>query len=381
MNCPKCGKENPDNAHVCTFCKAPLSQVSYFNPPVTVKISRLSIIALVLALLSVSVIYPLPYLLLRLLGSAALLFPLLAVILGIISIIRIEKSGGEITGRAFAIGAVLIPVFSIFLAGLCTVRYGPRSTAFRMVCGTNLSGLGKAMLIYSNDYDDEFPRAGGRSSVWSSKIPDWHADHRFDAYGVDRMDGTGGQVTISSSLYLLVKYAEVTPKSFLCNKDKGVKEFSPADYGVRNLELIALWDFGLEPTKHCSYSYHMPYGPYALTTSCEPGLAVAADRSPWVSSPFVKAKDISRFNPDGDREAISNGNSVSHQSDGQNVLFMDAHVDFERHSFCGIDGDNIYTFQDGQDIRRGAVPNIKSQPANRLDSMLVNDIIPGKTKK
>ncbi|MHC4508307.1 MAG: H-X9-DG-CTERM domain-containing protein, partial [Planctomycetota bacterium] len=32
-----------------------------------------------------------------------------------------------------------------------------RQIAFRMVCGTNMSGLGKAMLIYAGDYDEKFP--------------------------------------------------------------------------------------------------------------------------------------------------------------------------------------------------------------------------------
>ena len=31
-----------------------------------------------------------------------------------------------------------------------------------MTCGTNMSGLGKAMLIYANDYNDKFPT----SSKW-----------------------------------------------------------------------------------------------------------------------------------------------------------------------------------------------------------------------
>jgi len=241
-----------------------------------------------------------------------------------------------------------------------------------MVCGTNLSGLGKAMLIYSDDYDDEFPRAGGRNSVWSNSIPDWLADNRFTAYDL-KPDGTGGRATISSSLYLLVKYSEVTPKSFLCKSDSGITEFKPAEYGARKRDLITLWDFGPEPTKHCSYSYHMPYGLYALTTSSEPNMAVAADRNPWQDSPFKKASDFNAFNPDGDREAIKAGNCISHQGDGQNVLFMDAHVSFQRYSFCAVNDDNIYTYWDGPDIRRGAFPVLGSQPADRLDSMLVND--------
>ena len=57
----------------------------------------------------------------------------------------------------------------------------------------------------------------------------------------------------------------------------------------------------------------------------------------------------------------------------QNVLFLDSHVDFESVSFCGINEDNIYTSQDGGDIRKGKVPTLGNQPANRSDSMLVND--------
>ncbi len=45
---------------------------------------------------------------------------------------------------------------------LATDLIGPglldlRELALRMTCGTNLSGLGKALLIYANDYNDEFP--------------------------------------------------------------------------------------------------------------------------------------------------------------------------------------------------------------------------------
>jgi hypothetical protein len=84
------------------------------------------------------------------------------------------------------------------------------------------------MLIYSNDYDDEFPRAGGRDSQWSFGIPNWLADSRFAAYGLGG-DGSGGSASITSSFYLLVKYAEVTPKSFVCKGDSGTNEFKPTE--------------------------------------------------------------------------------------------------------------------------------------------------------
>ncbi|MFB0553304.1 MAG: hypothetical protein ACETWQ_08320 [Phycisphaerae bacterium] len=264
----------------------------------------------------------------------------------------------------------------LILGVVCPAFYHARTKSIRFKCGNNLSDIGKAMRVYVNEYDGEFPRAGGRNSVWSTQIPAWMAQNRFVAYGL-RADSSQGVATITSSLYLLVKYSGLTPKTFVCPGDKGTTEFKPADDGSGDRKLTDLWDFGIEPTVHCSYSYHMPYGLYPLTTSSEPGMSVAADRNPWIASPASEGKDpalMSVFNPDGGRRAVNVGNAIAHQEDGQNVLFMDNHVGFEQRPFCGINDDNIYTFWDGGDIRRGGcpVPGLTT-PLDRLDSLLVND--------
>jgi len=301
-----------------------------------------------------------------------------AIILGIVSLVRIEKSGGSLTGRGFAIAgivvpSVMLPLIVLLMGILMPALARTRQLAFRMTCGTNLSGIGKAMLIYANDYEDELPRAGGRKSTWSKNIPNWQASNRYAAYGV-KADGSGGQANISSCFYLLVKYVEVTPKSFICKGDAGVTEFNPADDGCSDKDLMDLWDFGMEPSTHCSYSYHMPFGEYSLTTSSEPGLAVAADRNPWQDSPSASAKTFPGiYNPDGGKEAVRYGNAFAHQGEGQNVLFLDGHVGFEKRPFCGINNDNIYTYWDGGDIRIGAQPMIGSEPMDKLDSLLVHD--------
>ncbi len=366
MYCSKCGTENPDDAQLCHSCSSVLTSTPTQAPALGVKTSGLAIAALVLGILSFFTLC---------------LTAIPAIILGIISLVTIEKSGGRITGRGFAIAGIVTPVlgFIPLMAVLLPAMFRTRQVAFRMVCATNLSGIGKAMLIYSNDYDDKLPRAGGINSVWGSRIPDWQADNRFGAYGISTSDGgRGGQATIHSSFYLLVKYVEVTPKSFICKGDSGTDEFKPYGYDTGDRELIDLWDFGPEPSRHCSYSYHMPYGLYALTMSSEPGMAVAADRNPWITSPAAEGKDpslLSRFNPDRGRGAGNIGNAIAHQEDGQNVLFVDSHVEFSKTPACAINDDNIYTYWDGGDRRRGGVPIPgASEPQDRLDSFLVHDL-------
>ena len=280
---------------------------------------------------------------------------------------------------------VVIAIIALLMGILMPALSRVRQLAFRLTCGTNLSGIGKAMLIYANDYNDELPRAGGRGGTYTPFIQNWAGGDRFAAFGMNR-DGSGGAASISSCFYLLVKYAEVTPKSFICKGDAGTSEFKLADEtdAPAGFELIDAWDFGSPqdggPTAHCSYSYHVPFGQYALTTSHEPGFAVAADRNPWITSPAGEPRSFQTFVPaiapyNASSEKARNGNADTHQLDGQNVLFLDSHVNFEKWAYCSIEDDNIYTYsaiRDRGDIV-GNVPVLPATPGSRKDSLLIHD--------
>jgi prepilin-type N-terminal cleavage/methylation domain-containing protein len=293
---------------------------------------------------------------------------------------------------------VVIAIIALLMGILMPALARVRQLAFRMTCGTNLSGIGKAMLIYANDYEDELPKAGGRTNSWSNAIPAWNALNRRDAYGISGTNGEG-TVTISSNFYLLVKYAEVTPKQFVCKGESDAREFklgemsTPAPAGF---ELIDAWDFGPyvgtteAPANYCSYSYHAPFGNYSLTISHEPTMAVAADRNPWLVPGRIDeaGRDWGSFIPDegmtknqGTSETAKVGNADSHQGDGQNVLFLDSHVGFEKRSFCGTDNDNVYTYQTSvataaTDLK-GNMPTAytytTSMIKSRRDSLLLQD--------
>ena len=379
MYCQKCGTQNPDDVQVCNSCSSEFPKASVGSDKLIPRTSGLAIAAFVLGILS-----PFSY--------GLTIMP--AIILGIVGIVLIEKSGGKLTGRVFAVLAIIIPVLVFFAMLLLLLpQLNIKQMAYRMNCGTNLSSIGKAIQIYANDYDGEFPRSGGKIwagyiprsgvkySVWARYIPNWRAENRYGAYNVSP-DGTGGVGNISSSFYLLVKYCELTPKMFLCKGDVGITEFNPVHDGCSDKELTDLWDFGIEPSTHCSYSYHQPFSMFPLTLSSSPGMAVAADRNPWIESPGAKAKQwpflVNAFQIK--KEDAKAFNAITHQENGQNVLFVDNHVNFEKTPFCGVDDDNSYTFWDGgADIRIGGQPWLSSRtmhgsmPQDGLDSLLVHD--------
>jgi hypothetical protein len=207
------------------------------------------------------------------------------------------------------------------------------------------------------------------------------------AFGL-HADGNGGKATINSSFYLLVKHYQVPPRLFVCPGDKGTSEFTLSKAGVSaDVKLADVWDFGPSSIsfQSCSFSYHQPYGVYALAIGDDPDKAVAADRTPWFWSPAAGTASRTVFLPDikgysgGTAETARAGNAISHGRDGQNVLFLDGRVTFETRSYCGVGKDNIFlisTSHTGEGSPIGSVPAAIAsiaQPANRKDSLLLND--------
>ncbi len=360
MYCPKCGTENPDDAQVCNSCGSALKIAPAESSKPVAKTSGLAIIAMVLGILSI-----IPFI--------CIITFLPALILGIISLVRIEKSGGRLTGRGLAITAIVVPIVGFFLFALMMpALFHIRSMSQRMVCSTNLSGIGKAMYIYACDYDDEFPRVALRENteLVESLGKNWSADDQESAF-------SGNKATITSCFYLLVRFADVTPKSFVCKSDSIANRttvFIASQYDVFDKDRFDLWDFGPEPDKHCSYNYHMPFSKYALSIHRDPGMAVAADRNPWMEPKRRPDSDWTEF-VNGvkrdDWQMQKKGNTIVHQDEGQNMLFLDGHVTFENYSYCALDDDNIYTRANETERKIG----IRSygKPYDKKDSFLIGN--------
>ncbi len=264
---------------------------------------------------------------------------------------------------------VVIAIIALLMGILMPALARVRQIAYRMVSGTNQSGIGKAMMIYANDNDGDYPVSGSRNVSWVDNgfLPKWDEQDRKTAYEYDKAtDAT--DMTITSCFYLLVKYADVATKQFLNRADVGTLEFSFAEdppSSPDTLDLTDVWDFGgteVLPGKYCSYSYHFPfYGDYVgrdkkyypITQQSNPSKPVIADRNPYCipsgeadsaphSTPDTEIADPIWDDTDGFIDKDGKMNATAHQQNGQNVLFNDIHVRFEKLSNCGINNDNIY---------------------------------------
>ncbi|MHC4623074.1 MAG: hypothetical protein ACYS4W_04145 [Planctomycetota bacterium] len=283
--------------------------------------------------------------------------------------------------------AVMIACIIFLMGILMPALRRARQPAIRLICQTNLTGIGRAMAAYASDNEGSFPRAGTADCVWSTmgKLGQfWHYPDPAKAFNLE-------QATITSSFYLLIKHYQVLPKQFLCKGDEGVQEFAftvekvgpPAVTPLPSLggppTMLSVWDFGGRfqigshswpwPGEFVSYTYHMPYvaNPGGLTFTISdishPRSPVCADRNPFLDKNVVDPKV-------GD-------NSASHLGKGQNVLYKNLSVVFEKRPTVGLRQDNIYTYRTSfaEDPMIGKAPtdNGDGAPLNYEDAYLVGE--------
>jgi len=315
---------------------------------------------------------------------------------------------------------VVIAIIAMLLAILMPALNKVKKIAQRVVCGTNLKGMGNAMTVYANDFDGQYVCQGrGNAHTWG----DWTAN-LFNP----SLDFVASQeLTVGASLYLLVRLADVSPKSFVCPASDQA-EFSGKN--PSNLDIVELWDFGRYhtgsttynpegPRKAVSYSYHQPYmgansngqaGRFRADDTRSAAFAVMADRNPWYDPKITTYEDtltaysaekvtriVDHWAPTPNvpagttlRQGIMSANAQPHEREGQNVMFADGHANFERTSDVGVKNDNIYTpyvqavTTNAYHWRRGNITgmgdptralNHQEQPMNLEDSFLVNDFV------
>ena len=216
----------------------------------------------------------------------------------------------------------------------------------------------------------------------------------------------GAEATTSSTLYMLIRYVDMTPKQFVCGGDSLTTEFNLSDWNTLLDRLSDAHDFGDDPAVHCSYSLHMPYIPVdagaPVVPSSEAGSPLCADRNPYLDNQarwLDGEGDQSRYPGEapswdvdlGYLDLDKTGNSQCHEREGQNVLFNDGHVKFEDHPNCGINNDNIWKYWSslnpsqremeldgeivgyGSSVANSSVGDPDAYPQGPKDAFLVNE--------
>ncbi len=129
MYCPKCGAENTEDHELCSACSWVLTSQSSAPLP-DAKTSGLATTALVLGVLGCFTCY---------------ITAIPAIIFGIVALVKIGNSSGQLKGNGLAIAgmaapAVSLPFMAMLLAILMPALSSTKVIAQRVVCGTNMKG-------------------------------------------------------------------------------------------------------------------------------------------------------------------------------------------------------------------------------------------------
>jgi prepilin-type N-terminal cleavage/methylation domain-containing protein len=283
---------------------------------------------------------------------------------------------------------VVIAIIALLISILLPSLSRARELSKRLVCQSNMKGVGTSCKIYSNDnnerwpvppFDRSLPDRDSGDSVSYYLFPGYTRegisydglvgkDREYPSYSINPNAST--QVSVTRSFWLLVRAGSVTVKQYVC-PSSGDEE-DPTE----NLDLY--YDF--EGIGNISYGYQVPFGP--RDTRPREGMdnrqVTIADKGPFylrerAFADWKTGKDGADVTLDDAPKAWRAHNSGNHGGDGsgegQEVLFADGHATFERTPCAGIDNDNIYTiivneWSDPQHLNliHGELPGEKDPP-------------------
>jgi hypothetical protein len=190
----------------------------------------------------------------------------------------------------------------------------------RSVCQAQLYRIGQGLISYQNDNNGQLPLVASAAGE-----PWWKVGYQPQS-----------QKNLSNTrhLWLLVKGEYVNARDFVC---PGKKCTSPIIPG--KVSLTALYDF---PSRNCiSYSFRIRCN---KSTEAQQGArqVLIADMNPLFEQ---LPTDFEHLRLEVDN-MLSSLNSNNHSRCGQNVLFNDGSVSFEKKRLAGTDGDDIFTLRD-----------------------------------
>lgn len=217
-----------------------------------------------------------------------------------------------------AIAGVVLLLVSVFGVSYREARRRRQRT----MCGAQVARLASGLLTYASHNDKYLPAAG--ESPRRNWLP---------------AAGRPG-ISNSAALFRLIKARYVEPPAFQC----------PAVGGRSFVVVAGMKDFPHPESITYSYQYAIGLrGPWLEDkrfAKIKMSMAILSDSTPLFAG--------GQFRPDRLATAVSD----NHDRVGQNVLYLDMHVEFKRRASVGVNGNNIYIAEgvyeyDGDEVPTG----------------------------
>ncbi len=275
---------------------------------------------------------------------------------------------------------VVVGIISVLVSVLLPTLGAARESANRVKCSSNLHQIALACIMYANDNHGKFPRTyyqpnGGLANSCQGGLGNNPASEPFS---IAIPAGPVGVDNDGASLYLLLRSGALPPEAFRC----------PSNLVAETLDAGTIDQYSNFPTPmrvYNSYSYAAQFPNtaavgwhYDLTTTDD--YPIASDINPGSGGKQMTgstvSQDASAVAYTDPPSVMSRANSNNHKCKGQNVAYVDGHVEWCDNPFCGpvTPGlpfrDNIFCSDNGVDPVTGIGGGVHTEPHSIYDVVM-----------
>lgn len=302
---------------------------------------------------------------------------------------------------------VVIAIIALLIAILLPALGKAREAAKRAACASNLKQIHTGMTLYSQDYSGTFP------TIDNSLMTDIVAEKGYNCNlktgaetDADLVTLSKTSGTVSMMLWKLVIAEVAQPEIFNCpsseqagqkvvmrdtnaTTDPGPGNF--IDFPFVSTQYVAV---SATSTSNISYSFIQPYTKFTGSkgswdqwgADADPRAIIGADQNNG-SSPTDTTGMTGTDASTTPTSTLKKVNSANHTGEGQNCMYGDGHVGFEKTAYAGISRDNIFTSRVDDTTTTVTIAGVKkvkpkaTDATGNIDTVLVpNDISMSDTK-
>jgi len=230
---------------------------------------------------------------------------------------------------------VVVAIIALLIAILLPSLGKARELSNPSVCAANLRGTSQSMNVYAADNQDAYPIVAGKPTSYTLLGAGNSAD--TSDLAITQMYNNSAVGSVSQNMWILVLTGQVAPKQFVCKSDS-LASNSNASATINNKYVPWFNNQGTSSLDSLSYSFAWPWVAGSVggwwRNATDAALPLMSDMAPLTNTGQPAAK------PNTPNDRLSN--SFTHQRDGQNVGYGDAHAEFSRRPDIGQSNDNIW---------------------------------------